>query len=261
MNRVFVLGSIAILLLSFFLLCASQNKRHHALIRKGTTVIFWAEKDSITVACDSRNQIYNSDNTSYFTDTINKIFKAGNFFFVFVGTESLGNTQLRDIVIKNYNPSLSLRKNCDEISTKLAVSAQDFYSSLTQEQKTFFDSHGLNQFQINLNVVGYEKNKPVIGFLKIDVKKDADNYIVSEQVPVYREFPYQLVTAGYDDHIKMALFDSGYKAMLNSNKTSAYKIGDLIQMIALEAKNHQQIDSNVNYVVIKRQSFKWGRNY
>lgn len=137
MSKILGYYTIGALLLGAFLLCVFESSRDHSLIKKGTTVIYWAEKDSITVACDSRNQVFNSDNTSYYTDTTNKIFKAGNFVFVFVGAESLGNNSLRDVVIKNYNTTLNLKQNCDAISSKLAVVAQDFYSSLTKEQMHF----------------------------------------------------------------------------------------------------------------------------
>ncbi len=243
-----------------FLLYNSQGKREPAsVVKRGTTIVLLTEKDSIIMASDSRNQVYTSDNSFYFTDTTNKIFKAGKFFFVFVGVESFGNTQLKNIVIKNYNPAINLEKNCDLISSQMAAAVQEFFGSITPAQKSFFDGNGINRYQVNLFCGGYEKNKPMIGLLKISIKKDGDGYVVSAQEPELNSFPYKFITAGYDDHIQSYLFSSGYSAMLRKN--SGVKITDIEHMISLEAQNHQEIDSNVNYVIINRQGFKLGKNY
>lgn len=254
MNRISLFCLPAILLASIFISSCTGNQQHKSMIKLGTTVVIMVEKDSITMGADSRTQVYTSPDNFHFSDTTNKIFKAGNFFCAFAGTESLGDQPLKDIVIKNYDPTKKLEDNCDVLSQKLTVTAQEYYSLLSPEQKNLFNGKDMGRYQINLDIAGYEKNKPLVGIVVVNIKKQGDNYIAVPDEPMIRNMTYQIVSAGFDDHLRQLLLQNAYHASYSTSK-------DVPKLISFEAKYHPEVDSNVNYVVIKKQSFRLGNNY
>jgi hypothetical protein len=216
--------------------------------------MIYSEKDSIIVAADSRSMVYTSDTAYYFTDTTNKIFNVGKFFFVFSGPEGLKGKPLRDIIIQCFDTTKSLKKNCDILSGKIVNEVNSFYKTLTGKQMVFFQGRDMYHYFINLYIVGYEHNKSTIAFIKTNFRKEGDHLVATVSEPDIRSNNKTLEVGGYNDRINNLLNANIYHLSKN-------RVNDFIKLITIEARHEPQVDSNVNYVVIKSNDIRRGRNY
>jgi hypothetical protein len=238
--------------------CSSNNKgdglSDHTLASRGTVVLVFVDKDSIIVAADSRSERVRPNHRSEFSDTTNKIFRIGNVFFTTAGTTVYKNRSVQSIIRKNYNSSESIFKNCEELNKVIASDFQNYFDLLTKEERKYYSADEISNALITVIATGYEKNKPKACKMTIGPTFDSNKISITTKQVNKDSSILHLQFGGYCERIMHYPF-----AYMPKSKN---RMKDIISLIKTEAHYHPvQVDTLVNYAIIKKGGFRVGRNY
>jgi len=216
-------------------------------MRHGTVVIVSMDADSIVMAADSREtDIAFREKKVTFTDTAQKIFRLGNTFFAIAGLSELCKTSTRAFVTGIYDTTRSIKGNMPVIEAKLKKTLQTELDSYNRKQKNYLAGH---EYSIVLYITGYEKGVPTLCSITAGVKFVT---LFTNPVEAYANTGtgsmYGL--AGITDHIAAV--------GLNLDKN---KVQRMTNLILLEARHHTEVDSLIQYVVIKKDGYRTGNNF
>ncbi|MBS1530438.1 MAG: hypothetical protein JSU01_09035 [Bacteroidetes bacterium] len=213
-------------------------------ISHGTVVIASVDKDSIVIAADSREtEIAFREKRVTHTDTAHKIFRIGNTFFAVAGLSELCNMSTREFVARNYDTTKSIKENAPVIEDKLKKALQTELDGYSKKQKGYLAGH---DYSVELFISGYEKGMPIFGHVDAGVK-----FVTLFKNPVESfsgvstggNMPFDV--AGIHDHI--------YEVKINFNSN---KLQTMRRLIALEARHHNDVDSLVQYAIIKKDGYR-----
>lgn len=226
-------------------------------IQKGTTLVTVISKDRIIFAADARVEIIPGDFVSprYFADTINKVKSIGNFFYGIAGASHFRNISIDDVMNQTYNPNLSLKDNSEIISDTITSIMHRYFATLTQYEVEYFNEPDrLGIFSIIL--VGFEGSLSSVSLIQITQLKGENGFYVRKEPNISHTFTGDqtgLLSAGSQIYMKQHL-SHGFNAAIMVPQ-------DLIYLISLEADHSNYIGRNVNYVTIRPNNCKWGKNY
>jgi hypothetical protein len=240
--RVIYIVLILLFPVLFFTACMSPCRGG---IRHGTVVIVSMDPDSIILAADSREtDIDFTHKKVTFGDTAHKIFRIRSTFFAIAGLSELSNMSIKTFINDVYDTTISIKANMPVIETRLKDALQKELDAYSTRQKRLLGGH---DYSVDLFIAGYEKGVPQVcrinagvKFVKlsanpVEVTDDADNG------PMFD-------IAGISDHISQVPLN------LKSNK-----LHTMSAMISLEASHHNDVDSLVQYAIIKKDGYRTGR--
>lgn len=219
-------------------------------LRKGTAIVVSAEKDSITIASDSKSQNFKNDfSVSEFDSDNNKLLRINNKIICISGIAEINGLNIKNILKQYVKPSTKIAEDAMKLTDGLILEYKNVAKKLTPNE-----IKGLSKIDAHTRIliVGYENKVPnvaeIIVGLSPDFKSgDAVRYIEPTFYKGNGVFPI-----GTINHIEKRLKD-GFKFSRN-------RLNDLVYLIKLQAKYSMAVDSNVNYVVIKpNNTFSFGR--
>ena len=245
----FLIAVVAVLLLLSVLFFAAKNCRppRNENIRHGTVVIISTDNDSITLAADSREtEISFGRHRVTFTDTSQKIFRIGSIFFAIAGFSEVSNIPTRTFVTRIYDTTRSIRENMPVIEAKLKKALQTELDSYSKKQKRYLAGR---DYTIILYITGYENGVPVLCEIKAGAKFVT---LFANPVQTFASTGtgQMFGIAGIDDHIR----EVGFNQQGNKLRT-------MTELISLEARHHPDVDSLVQYVIIKKDGYRTGSNF
>ena len=214
-------------------------------IRHGTVVIASVDRDSITIAADSREtEIAFREKKVTHTDTAHKIFHIHNTFFAIAGLSEICKVSTRAFVTHNYDTTKSIKENASIIEAKLKKALQTELDSYNKRQKGYLAGH---DYSVELFIAGYEKGMPVFGNVNAGVK-----FVTLFANPVQSFSGVSTGSGLYDvagitDHINEVRYNF-----------EGNKLRQMISLISLEARHHKDVDSLVQYAVIKKDGYRIG---
>lgn len=226
----------------FFAACTSS---YAGSIRHGTVVIVSMDPDSIILAADSREtDIDFTHKKVTFGDTAHKIFRIRNTFFAIAGLSELSNMSTKAFITRAYDTSKSIKENMPVIEASLKNSLQKELDSYTTKQKRLLAGH---DYSVELFIAGYEKGMPQVCRINAGVKFVT---LFANPVETFAGTSTGLMfdVAGISDHINLVPLN------LKSNR-----LNTMSQLISLEARHHKDVDSLVQYAIIKKDSYRTGR--
>lgn len=214
-------------------------------ISHGTVVIASIDKDSIVIAADSREtDIAFSEKKITFTDTAHKIFRIRNTFFAIAGLSELCKMSTRAFVARIYDTTKSIKENAPVIEAKLKKALQTEMDSYSKKQKNYLAGH---QYSVTLIIAGYEKGMPVCGYVNAGVK-----FVTLFANPVES---ISSVSTGGSIFDMVGITDHMYKVRINLDSN---KLQTMRNLISLEARYHKDVDSLVQYAIIKKTGYRIG---
>jgi 20S proteasome alpha/beta subunit len=216
-------------------------------IRHGTVVIVSMDADSIIMAADSREtNIAFREKKVTFADTAQKIFRISNTFFAIAGLSELCKTSTRAFVTRIYDTTRSIKENMPVIEAKLKKALQTELDSYNRKQKNYLAGH---EYSIVLYITGYEKGVPTLCGISAGVKFVT---LFANPVQAYANTGTGSMfgLAGITDHIAEVGLN------LDSNKVQR-----MTNLILLEARHHTEVDSLIQYVIIKKEGYRTGSNF
>jgi hypothetical protein len=206
-------------------------------------VIVSVDKDSIIIAADSREtEIAFSRKRVTHTDTAHKIFRIRNTFFAIAGLSELCNISTREFVSQIYDTTRSIRENAPVIEARLKKALQTELDSYSNKQKQYLAGH---DYSVALYIAGYEKGTPVLCRINAGVK-----FVTLFANPVET---FDGVTTGRNIFDIAGIYDHIYEIRysLDSNKLQTMR-----GLISLEARHHTDVDSLVQYAIIKKGGYR-----
>ncbi|MBS1528605.1 MAG: hypothetical protein JST19_23365 [Bacteroidetes bacterium] len=226
--------------LAFLSACTS-----HCGISHGTVVIASMDADSIILAADSREtDVFFSSKKVTFADTAHKIFHIGQTFFAIAGLSELCTTSTRKFVTDVYDTAKSIKENMPVVEARLRKALQSELDSYSIKQKRLLAGH---DYSVVLDIAGYEKGIPTL--CRIDAGVKFVNLFAN---PVQSSAS---ISAGRKIFDIAGIYDHIYEVKINLDSN---KLRTMRQLISLEARYHKDVDSLVQYVVIKKDGYRTG---
>ena len=249
MMRKFLITGVGVVLVLTVVFFAIKTRTPSCAngISHGTVVIASVDKDSIVIAADSREtDIAFSEKKITFADTAHKIFHIRHTFFAIAGLSELCKMSTKAFVAHTYDTTKLIKENVPIIEAKLKKALQTEVDSYNKRQKGYLAGH---EYSIVVFIAGYERGIPIFGRINAGVK-----FVTLFANPVESvsgattggSMPFDV--AGIHDHIFEVRYDP------NGNKLQTMK-----NLISLEARHHKEVDSLVQYVIIKKDGYRIGR--
>jgi hypothetical protein len=240
------------------ILVASCTHRPHRpnLLSTRSTIVVSLNKDSIILAAQSRVQLTTDNLVEKYANTEPAIFNIGKFFFISSGPEEFRGISIKEIILKEYDTSVSIRENCNRLNDTLYNRYQNFLNGLSKEEDSYLLKNDSAQFEYRLFVVGNEGGLPTICDIDLDTKIESEKISVIKNDLFERSVAnvgaYILCLGGEHDHA------GGFIGANRFRPNSAYYI---YKAICLEARNHKDVDSFVDMVIVKSDKTIWIRDY
>jgi len=226
----------------FFTACTSS---YAGSIRHGTVVIVSMDPDSIILAADSREtDIDFTHKKVTFGDTAHKIFRIRNTFIAIAGLSELSNMSTQAFISRVYDTSKSIKENMPVIEASLKNAIQKELDSYSIKQKRLFAGHN---YSIELFIAGYEKGIPQVCRINTGVKFVK---LAANPVETFAATGTGLMfdVAGISDHINLV-----------QHNMKGNKLHTMSELISLEARHHKDVDSLVQYAIIKKDGYRVGK--
>ncbi len=214
-------------------------------IRHGTVVIVSMDPDSIILAADSREtDIDFTHKKVTFGDTAHKIFRIRNTFFAIAGLSELSNMSTQAFLRRWYDTAMSIKENVPVIEARLKNALQKELDSYSTKQKRLLAGH---DYSVDLFIAGYEYGEPQVCRINAGVKFVT---LFANPVETYAGINtgQMFDVAGIYDHINQVRHD------LTDNK-----LHTMSELISLEARHHKDVDSLVQYAIIKKSGYRVGK--
>jgi hypothetical protein len=238
-----------------FASCAHQSHKPN-LISRRSTMVACLNKDSIILAAQSRVQLTTDNLVEKYANTDAAIFNIGNIFFISSGPEDFRGISIKEIILKEYDTTVSIKENCKTLNDTIYNRYQNFLNGLSKDEESYLSKKDLEQFEYQLFVVRDEGGLPTICTFYLDTKIEGGKISVVKndlfERSVAKAGGYLLFLGGEHDHAGEFIHDNKFLP------NSAYYI---YKAICLEARNHSDIDSLVDMVIIKSDKSRWIRDY
>lgn len=240
--------NIAIISLLF---CTGCYNAHIKPIIRGTSVLMLVEKDSTILAADSRSTMIFLDHREH-TDTTHKIFKIGDYFFMTAGLAVIGNESIQSFLKNKLNINSNISNVSKKSSNDFSLAIQSYYNSLPLiQRKALFKSDAIRN-DFSLMIVKYVGTDVYTASVELATHINRNYVLTLEKYPVeIHKNNFSFVMGGHTDFIKR---------MLSSSPMPMSHLNGLIALIKYQAKYDVEVDSTVNYVIIKPNSYRFGTN-
>jgi hypothetical protein len=247
-----------LLVLTLLLITSCGHKKDvlpgSTLLSRGTVVLVFNDKDSILMAADSRSERVVSNRASEFSDTTNKIFRIGKVFFTAAGTTVFKNQSVQAIIRRYYRSSESILSNCQNLDKLIAYELQQYFNNLDPVEKKRYTDEAVSNTLITVIAAAYEKNSPLACSMTIAANLHNGKIAVNAGPVTKDEVASHMQSGG--------LVEMVYNYPYNYMNKSSSRLKDLFYLIGLEAHYHpKQVDTLINYAIIKRNGFRVGKNY
>jgi hypothetical protein len=147
-------------------------------------------------------------------------------------------------ITRLYNSTRSIEENMPVIKSSLKNTLQKELDSYSTRQKRLLAGH---DYSVELFIAGYEKGVPKVCRINVGVKFVT---LFANPVEAFAGTGTGLMfdVAGISDHINLVPLN------LKGNK-----LHTMSQLISLEARHHKDVDSLVQYAIIKKGGYRVGR--
>jgi len=217
-------------------------------LRKGTSIIVFAEKDSITIASDSKSQNYKNDFSAYeFNSGNDKLLRIGNKIICLSGVSEIKELNVKNVLPKYVKTQSQILEDANRLTDGLIFEYKNVAKKLTIKE-----INGLSKIQVHTRIliVGYEKKIPIVSEVIVGLSPN----IKSGSGVRYIEPTFRMggvFRIGITDRIENKI-KGGFKFSNN-------RLKDLEYLIKLQAKYNAKVDSNINYVIIRpNNTFTFG---
>ncbi|MCO5951202.1 hypothetical protein [Mucilaginibacter flavidus] len=238
------------LLLYLLLACCTHNNH----VEKGTTFAVWVTHDSTVMAVDSRVGRTDRYGSKTHTDTSCKIFRYGSYFVVYEGISNIGDVPMREKIKQYFDTTQNIENACDILSKKLAAGIQNYWNSLSLQTRITlsYNRDSSSSLHFSAIIVKYKKNTHIICSIFIGNKLNNYNAVVIPSKPITTQKFNGLITGGFNESIN---------ALPSSHRffTGLDKVVECANLIYIEASKHEDVDSVVNYVIVKPNRFTFGK--
>ena len=127
-----------------------------------STIVACLNRDSIILASQSRVQLTTDNLVEKYANTDPAIFNIGSIFFISSGPEEFRGISIKEIILKEYDTSASIRENCNRLNDTLYNRYQNFLNGLSKDEESYLLKKDSAQFEYHLFVVGNEGGLPTI---------------------------------------------------------------------------------------------------